>query len=210
MKPLYLLLFCCLYSFIARSQETKEPLFSLLSEIKNVGEFKYKNILKEQELAIDTLPDEPKDKKIKEHQRLNFYAENADCREAYYILKFRVDKLISQLKADLTMSNKKKLIEELNDGTADTNSWYYHAIKDVQEAKGELLKCNQPGYAGIAIADITGIFSAVVEVFKSVRDFRAQQIKSLCEQLDGLRLSDIDAGQAASGAAKKEDDKEKD
>lgn len=209
MKPRFLLLLCCLVTAAAKSQDGKEPLFSLLSEIKTVAEFKYKNILKEQELALDTLPDEPKEKKLKQRQQFSYYEENTTCREAYYMLKLQMDKLITQLKADLTMSNKKKLIEQLNWGTVDTNSWYYQMIREVQEAKGELLKCNQPGYSGVSVTDITGIFSAIVDIVKSARDFRAQQIKSLCEQLDTLRLAAIDSGGSTFGEAKKEEDKEK-
>ena len=201
-----LVFFCWLIPNASKSQENekkKEPLFSLLSEIKTIGEFKYRNILKEQELALDTLSDEAKGKMIKEQQRFAYYQRNSACREAYYILKLYVDKLVSQLKADLTISNKKKLIKRLNSGTIDSTSWYYEAIKNVQDAKADLLKCNIPGMSGPSVSDVTGIFSAVTDVLISTRDFRAQQIKALCEQLDAFKLADIDSDEVT----KKTDDK---
>lgn len=216
MKPFNLLLACCLFSIIAKGQDDssrtpvdedkREPLFSLLSEVKNMAEYKYRNILKKQELALDTLPDEPKGEKIKERKRLTYYNDNYNCRQRYIELKIYTDQLITQLKADLTLSNKRRLIKDLNEQSSRTNSWYMRKIADMQQAEAALMKCDGIGKSGIGVAEILGIFTAVVDIVKSSRDFRALQIKSLCEQLDVLRLSDIDEG---GGSTSKKENNEK-
>jgi len=206
MKLSFLILFCII-TCNALCQEKKDPLFALLSEIKGAAEYKIKSIFQEQELSIDTLDDEnKKNKKIKEKQRLKYFNENSECVEAYEILKIKVDKLISQLKADLTISNKKRLIKQLNNGTTTKSSWYKEIIEEIQDARNELMGCNIPGLAAIPIADITGIFTALAEVVTSARDFRAQQIKSLCEQLETSRLLSVhDLGSNSSGGSKNEE-----
>lgn len=189
-----LILFCwlSLSCFTSICQKSTEPLFSFLSEVKNTAEFKLKTILKEQSLITDTLPDSSASgiQRLKQKLALSYFKDNSTCVTKYMTLKTDVDKLISQLKADLTISNRKSIIVKLNKGTIDNTSFYYELIKQVHMAQKEFLDCGTYKANDISVSDITGIFSELVTIFTSARDFRAQQIKSLCDQLDKFALSD--------------------
>ncbi len=202
---LFFSLLLCLKSF---EQVKKQPLFAFLSETKDIAEFKLQTILKKQTLIVDTLKDSiGSDDKIKQKQILQNFIDASGCIEKYSQLKTNVDKLISQLKSDLTISNSKKIIRKLNKGNIDTMSFYHSIISDINQSNNQFVHCEEEekefAPAAASVSDITGIFTALVTVFTSARDFRAQQIKSLCDQLESLRLSGLnDLGSNSSASLK--------
>lgn len=138
------------------------------------------------------------------------FKDNQICINSYSDLKNNVDKLISQLKADLNISNKKRLIKSLNDGTNQSNSWYKKIIEDIQNKYTTFYNCAENKNLAASVSDVTGIFTALVSVVTSARDFRALQIKALCEQLDALRLKDFsELNSGSSSRSKKDETKEK-
>lgn len=208
MKTIYLLSVMILLSLSANCQEEKQPLFAFLSSIKNNSEYSLKKGFIEQELEIAILSDEPKGNKEKEKKRLENFKKNQSCIKAYSEVKNNVDRLITQLKADLTISNRKKLIKSLNEGTSQAN-WYNNSIENIQKKYVELNNCIENKSLAVSVEEITGIFSALVGVVTNTRDFRAQQLKALCEQLEGLRLKDYsELGSGNSSAGGKEEKSE--
>lgn len=205
MKSFYFLSAMLILAFNATCQETKQPLFALLSSVKSNSEYSLKKIFTQQELEIATLSDAPKGNKEKEKMRLENFKNNQSCINAYSAIKNNVDKLITQLKADLTISNKKKLIKSLNDCTSQ-NNWYKSNIDDIQKKYISLYNCIENKSLSASVEEITGIFSTLVSVVTSARDFRAQQIKALCEQLDSLRLKD--SSELSSGSSSTSDNSE--
>jgi hypothetical protein len=118
--------------------------------------------------------------------------------------------VIVQLKVDLTVSNRLKVYKGLNQNVqSGKGGWYGPAIGEVKEAYKDFVNCMKPGFEATSLGDITGLFSAIVDLFKTARDFRAEQIKIVCTQLDGLRLrssSEVMAGKVSATAESKEDE----
>jgi len=184
-----------------------QPLFAVLNKMKVEAEDAIKMRFLEQQLNIDTIPDDPKGKK-KEIQRLKDFKTNEKCIKAYNALRSSMDQLITQLKADLTISNKKKLLKELNSGTGNKNSWYKKMIDQIVTQRMGVTNCIEGKALAVSLEEITGLFSALAGIVTSARDFRAQQIKALCEQLESLRLSPIDKITSGGEGEKKEEKKE--
>lgn len=186
----------------ANCQNSKPPLLANLSKIKSTSENKLKDILKGQELSIATLED--KDQK-REQARLKNYADNKACIDAYNEVQTAVDQLITQLKADLTISNKKKLLKQLNKGVATKDTWYSDITKEIHDKHAALAGCNRVNAFAIGVEDVTGIFTAITDVVASARDFRQKQIEALCGQLDELRLKPL--YELMSGSSSEDDKK---
>lgn len=191
--------------------KSEDPLFALLNKVKNGAEDALRTRFTEQQLAIDTIGDEPKGHKRREIQKQKNYGENKTCVKVYNELRSSTDQLITQLKADLTMSNKKKLLKSLNDGSNDAQSWYKKKMDQIVKQHGGVKACIAGAAAAATLEELTGLFSALVGIVTSARDFRAQQIKALCEQLETLRLSPVNELLSGGGSSesKKESSEEK-
>lgn len=193
--------------------DAEVPLFALLNKVKNGGEDALRSLLIEQQLALDTITDEPKGNKRKATQQQKNFESNKKCNKAYNDLRSSTDQLITQLKADLTMTNKKRLLRKLNDNSDNAQSWYRTKTDEIIKQYAALKNCLAGTASAASLEALTGLFTALVGIVTSARDFRALQIKSLCDQLEALRM--VDSGGLLNPGAKeksngtsKEDDKE--
>lgn len=187
MKKLLILSF---FAFSVESfAQTDLPLFAKLIEIKSSSEFELSNYLTKKELAVAVL-----DVAARAKARQDNYDKSVACMKAYMKLKSESDKLILQLKADMTLSNKVKHLRKLQKGRAEM-SWYNGQIDAINERYTELINCinGDSKFAAASLGDITGVFTAIAGIFTGARDARAEKVKSLCSQLDTLRMNDISA-----------------
>lgn len=217
MKFIITLSLLCTIAIAAHSQEEKkeparsnEPLFAMLHKVKDGSEDVMRARLMEQQLTIDIISDEPKGNKNKEIIKKKQFDENAACVKAYNTLRSSADQLITQLKADLTMSNRKKLLKNLNEGAAEAGSWYKLKMDEIVKQYNGVKGCIEQKASGATLEELTGLFSALVGIVTSARDFRWEQIKLLCEQLETLRiahLKDLLSANASAPGKKESEDK---
>ena len=203
MKGLTVLFFALLIGAKCLAQVTDNPFFAKLAEIKSTSETSLKALFTEEQLTANAIVLADDKDKAKEKKLLEFYNRDKKNLVAYGKLKIAVDVLVNQLKADLTISNKKKNLENLNKGIL--SGWYDQQIKkitaDYNDFTGSL---GGSEFKAVSVSDVTGIFSALVTVITSSRDFRAQMVTVMCAQLDSLKLIDaydIMSGNSSSSSA---------
>lgn len=210
MKALYTLMLLLVLSApiegkAQTNSNSENPLFSLLSGIKNSSEFLLRKHFMQQDLELATIISEPTSKKNLEKKRLENFKASSDIIIAYNNLKIETDQLITQLKADLTISNKKKQLKKLNTGSNE-HPWYKAKLESVQKKYNALLSAVEGKSFALGIEVITGAFTAVADVVGSARDFRALQITALCVQLDALRLKDFSELSSPAKSESKEEE----
>jgi hypothetical protein len=195
-------------AFKASSQESdfaiSQPLISFLQDAKNICEAKIILLVKLQNAGVDTI----KDDNLKAKQRLNNLKDDKPCFEHYLEVKRLTDKLITQLQADLLLTNRKKILIRINTQLTDSSNYYSKLVLAIREEIAALSGCNTVGKSGFAPSDVTGILTLIVNTIISSRDFRAQQIKSVNELLDKMRLTDINT--LLAGGTSENSDKEND
>ena len=185
------------------------PLFALLTKVKVTAEDAMRVRFTEDQLGIDTIGDEPKGNKRKENQRVANFKINKDCIIAYNALRSSSDQLITQLQSDLTVANKLRPLKKLNEGTYD-DKWYKATIDQLVKERLGVTNCIYKVAKALTLEEITGLFSVIVDIVKSAKDFRAAQIKIICEQLEKLRLLDVNqliAGESAKPAKEEKEAK---
>lgn len=186
--------------FSSTCQVKEQPIFSFLTSIKNDSEYSLKKIIIQQELEVAQLKDTDKQKAIFEN-----FKNNIACFDAYNSVKSNVDKFITQLTADLTISNNRKVLKSLNKGIYLENTWSKSTIDDIWKRYLFFKSCTEKRQmAAVGLDEITGLFTALTTIYTSNRDFRAQQNKLLCEQLNGLRLKEFNELSSGSSAKKEE------
>jgi len=193
MKPVslfFVALLLCVKCFGQQQSGAKDnPFFAQLAEIKSASETDLKAVFTEQQLIANTIADVDPTDKSKEKLILKNFEDDKHCLKAYNKLKLATDMLINQLKADLTISNKKKNLTNLNNGVV--SGWYKDQLTIVKNSYTDFTSCRGgENFYAVSVSDVTGIFSALVTVVTSARDFRAQMITTMCAQLDSLKLTD--------------------
>ncbi|MGN6181384.1 MAG: hypothetical protein ACTHNW_19530 [Mucilaginibacter sp.] len=190
MKKIIILFSALIISANCFPQTIDNPFFGKLAEIKSTSETMLKAHFTEEQLIANAIvladdKDKAKDKKI-----LEFYEKDKKALVAYGKLKITVDVLVNQLKADLTISNKKANLENLNKGIL--TGWYDTQIKTIIHHYNDFTASmgGDSNFKALSVSDVTGIFSAVVTAITSARDFRAQMITTMCAQLDSLKITD--------------------
>lgn len=192
MRYIITLLLCASISSHSLGQ-TEKPLFSKLIAIKNSSEYELSKYLLTQELEVAT-----KDEKEQAKARLDNFKKSRPCVDGYMKVKIATDQLVLQLKADITMSNKLKHLRRLQKGQEEMK-WYAARVSEINDKYTNFIDCmaGNKEMSAAGLEEITGLFSAIIGIFTGGRDFRAEKIKSLCSQLDDLRLNDpSDLGKA--------------
>jgi hypothetical protein len=178
----FLLLLVCTVAF----PQTENPLLASLQDVKTASENSVQKMLTKQAFEVDAIADD-NSTNLKKKKMLEYHIKNAAIEDAYNDLKVAVDMLITQLKGDMTFSNKKKVLRRINKGK-NASKWYEERIGQVKTSFDQFNIAVSGSSKAVGLDEITGAFSAVVEIFTGSRDFRLEQIKNFCEQIEGLRL----------------------